>query len=145
MIVWVRDPGYYVVIDGIKALRADYFTFASLWHAQHVLERGEHYYDIATDSVPGYRFPQSQSLLVYFPETYAKSDGVEDEWRHSQAEHVVYQAESSQYKAGDSELFVTILVPHDRSIPPRTFIPEFRLSRHPLPTAPWRWRSRAGT
>ncbi|HTY59849.1 MAG TPA: hypothetical protein VMF59_13580, partial [Bacteroidota bacterium] len=99
VIVWVRDPGYYVVVDGIKALHSDYFTFASLWHAQNVMERGEHYYDVATDSVPGYRFPQTQSLLVYFPETYAKSDGVEDERRHSQAEHVVYQAESSQYKA----------------------------------------------
>jgi hypothetical protein len=91
VITWVRDPGYYVVVDGIQAIRPEYFTFASLWHAQNVLERGEHYFDIATDSVPGYRFPPGRSLLVFFPETYAKTEGVEDERRHSQQEHVVFQ------------------------------------------------------
>ncbi len=135
VIAWVRDAGCYVVIDGIQALRPDYFTFASLWHAGTVLGRGEHFYDIATDSVPGYRFPTGRSLLVYFPETYAKTDGVEDERRHSQPEHVVYQSIASQYKAGDMEVFVTILVPHDRSVEPRSLIPRFRL----LPTsAPYR-------
>lgn len=135
VVAWVRDPGYFIVVDGIKILRPDFFTFASLWHAGRVLERGEHYYDIATDSVPGYKFPAGQSLLVYFPETYAKSEGVEDERRHSQAEHVVYQSQSSQYKAGDCELFVTVLVPHERSVPAASFIPEFRL----IPTsAPYR-------
>jgi len=135
VITWVRDPGYYVVVDGIQAIRPDYFTFASLWHAGTVLERGEHYFDIVTDSVPGYRFPKGRSLLVYFPETYAKTEGVEDERRHSQEEHVVYQAVSSQYGALDMELFVTVLVPHDRSASPRSFIPGIRL----LPTsAPYR-------
>ena len=135
VITWVRDPGYYVVVDGIQAIRPEYFTFASLWHAQNVLERGEHYFDIATDSVPGYRFPPGRSLLVFFPETYAKTEGVEDERRHSQQEHVVFQTISSQYKALDMELFVTVLVPHDRSVSPRSFIPAFRL----LPTsAPYR-------
>jgi hypothetical protein len=135
VITWVRDPGYFIVVDGIKVLRPDFFTFTSLWHAGRVLERGEHYYDIATDSVPGYRFPAGQSLLVYFPETYAKTEGVEDERRHSQTEHIVYQSQSSQYNAGDCELFVTVLVPHDRSVPAGTIIPEFRL----VPTsAPYR-------
>jgi hypothetical protein len=135
VITWVRDPGYFIVVDGIRALRPDYFTFASLWHAQNVMERGEHYYDIATDSVPGYRFSPNQSLLVYFPETYAKTEGVEPERRHWQSEQVIYQTISGQYKAGDCELFVTLLVPHDRSVPARSFIPEFRL----MPTsAPYR-------
>jgi hypothetical protein len=135
VITWVRDPGYFIVVDGIRALHSGFFTFASLWHAQHVLEHGEHYYDVATDSVPGYLFPQDQSLLVYFPETYAKTEGVEAERRHSQSEQVVYQTIASQYRAGDCELFVTVLVPHDRSVPAGSFIPEFRL----IPTsAPYR-------
>lgn len=135
VIAWVRDPGYFIVIDALKALRPDYFTFASLWHAQNVIEKGEHYYDIATDSVPGYRFPRNQSLLVYFPETYGKTEGVEAERRHWQQENVIYQTVSSQYGAGDGELFVTILVPHDRSVPARSFIPRFRI----VPTsAPYR-------
>ncbi len=135
VITWVRDPGYFIVVDGIRALRSGYFTFASLWHAQRVLEKGEHYYDVATDSVPGYRFPTDRSLLVYFPETYAKTEGVEGERRHGQGEQVIYQTISSQYKTGDCELFATVLVPHDRSLPARSFIPEFRL----IPTsAPYR-------
>jgi hypothetical protein len=135
VITWVKDPGFFIVVDGIKALRADYFTFASLWHAQRVLDRGPHYVDVATDSVPGYRFPEGQALLVYFPETYAKTEGVEPERRHSQAEQVVYQTISSQYGAGDCELFVTILVPHDRSVQARSLIGQFSL----VPTsAPYR-------
>ena len=135
VIAWVRDPGCFVVIDGLKALRDGYFTFAALWHAQNVLSRGDHFYDIATDSVPGYRFPRKKSLLVYFPETYAKTDGVEPERRHSQPEHVVYQAISSQYKEGDSELFVTILVPHDRDVDPAAIVRSYGL----VPTsAPFR-------
>jgi hypothetical protein len=60
---------------------------------------------------------------------------VESEQRHSQAEQVVYQTTSSQYKAGDCELFVTVLVPHDRTVPARSFIPQFSL----IPTsAPFR-------
>ena len=127
VITWVRDPGYFIVVDGIRALHSGFFTFASLWHAQHVLEHGEHYYDVATDSVPGYRFPPNQSLLVYFPETYAKTEGVEAERRHWQSEQVVYQTIAGQYKDGDCELFVTVLVPHDRAVPARSFIPEFSL------------------
>ena len=135
VIAWVRDPGCFIVIDGIKVLRDGYYTFAALWHAQNVLARGSHYYDIATDSVPGYHFPQKKSLLVYFPETYAKTDGVEPEWRHSQPEHVVYQAMSSQYKAGDCELFVSILVPHDRDVDPASLARLYSL----VPTsAPYR-------
>ncbi|HTO94554.1 MAG TPA: hypothetical protein VMM80_09260 [Bacteroidota bacterium] len=135
VIAWVRDPGCFIVIDGIRVLRDGYYTFAALWHAQNVLARGRHYYDIATDSVPGYRFPRTKSLLVYFPETYAKADGVEPEWRHSQPEHVVYQAMSSQYKQGDCELFVSILVPHDRGVDPASIVKAYSL----VPTsAPYR-------
>ncbi|MCK5573248.1 MAG: hypothetical protein KAJ12_10825, partial [Bacteroidetes bacterium] len=35
IVVYVRDPGYFIVIDGVKVLRSDYYTFANLWHAQH--------------------------------------------------------------------------------------------------------------
>jgi hypothetical protein len=131
VVTYVRNPGYFIVIDGIKALRSDFFTFASLWHGQHVFARGDHFYDIATDSVPGFSFPTRQSLLVYFPETYAKTDGVEPISRHWQSEQAVYQTISSQYKVGDGELFVSVLVPHDRSVKPETLIPQFRL----LPTS----------
>jgi hypothetical protein len=114
IITYVRDPGWFVVVDAVKMLRTDYFTFSTLWHAQHVLSSGEHFYDVATDSISGEALPSNRSLLVAFPETYAKSDGTEPIHRHSQDETMVYQTQSSHYHAGDTEVFVTVLMPHDR-------------------------------
>ena len=135
VVAWVRNPGCFIVVDGLKVIRPGYYTFAALWHAQHVLARGDHFCDIVTDSVPGYRFPAGKSLLVCTPETYAKTEGVEPERRHSQQEHVLYQAISSQYKEGDCEVFVSILVPHDRSADASSIARHYRL----VPTsAPYR-------
>jgi len=114
VITFVRDPGYFVVVDGVKILRTDYYTFSTLWHGQHVLANGEHSYDLATDSIAGEGLGHDRSLLVYFPETYAKSDGMEPIRRHSQQETMVYQTQSSHYHAGDTEVFVTLLIPHER-------------------------------
>jgi hypothetical protein len=127
VVTFVRSEGFFVVIDAIKATVPDFFTFASLWHAQKILSRGEHYYDIATDSVPGFHFSPSRSLLIYFPQQYAKSEGVEPIRRHNQDEQVVYQSVSSQYRAGDTETFVTVLVPHERTAKPDLDPPRFRM------------------
>ena len=128
VITYVRDPGYFVVVDAIKMLRSDYFTFTNFWHAQNILKRGEHWFDIATDSLPqGFQFPKNQSLLVFFPETYAKTEGVEPISRHSQTEQAVYQTISSQYRTGDMELFVTMLIPHDRSVDPQALLSKFKM------------------
>jgi hypothetical protein len=127
VITYMRDLDCFIVIDSIKALTSDYFTFSNLWHAQKILARGEHYFDVATDSLPGFTFADRQSLLVYFPETGAKTEGTEPINRHSQTENAIYQTISSQYKTGDTELFVTILLPHDRSVKPESLIPQFKL------------------
>ncbi|HLE31411.1 MAG TPA: hypothetical protein VJB38_02250 [Bacteroidota bacterium] len=113
-VVYVKDEDYFVVIDGINILRSDYFTFTNFWHGQHILAHGENYFDIATDSIQSYKFSRDRSLLVYFPDTYAKTVGTEPISRSQQNEHAVYQTIASQYKAGDTEVFVTVLIPHDR-------------------------------
>jgi hypothetical protein len=127
VVTYLRNLDSFIVVDGIKVLASDYFTFSSFWHAQKILAKGEHFFDVATDSLPGFAFAGARSLLIYFPETYAKAEGAEPIDRHSQAEQAVYQTVSSQYKAGDTELFVTVLVPHDRSIKPETLISQFKL------------------
>jgi hypothetical protein len=126
-VTYVRDPGYFVVIDGIKALRDDYFTYTNFWHAQNIYAQGEHYFDAATDSVPGYKFSPRQSLLIYFPETYAKVEGNEPISRHWQMEHAMYQTTSGSYNTGDYVQFVTVLYPHDRSVKAASLIPKFKL------------------
>jgi hypothetical protein len=71
---------------------------------------------VATDSIQSIKFPTNCSLLVVFPETYAKIIGVEPISRSNQKENAIYQTISSQYKAGDTELFVTVLIPHRREV-----------------------------
>ena len=133
VITYVKEQNFFIVIDGIKILRSDYFTFSNFWHAQHILARGEHFYDVATDSIQTFKFSQQQSLLIYFPETYAKTEGVEPVRRSYQDEQAIYQTQSSQYKIGDTELFVTVLIPHDRTVKPETFLPRVKLSEVSTP------------
>jgi hypothetical protein len=127
VIVYLREPGCFIVIDGVKILRSDYFTFTNFWHAQNVLKKGSHWYDVVTDSVQGFAFARTQSLLVAFPETKSKADGSEPISRHGQRENAIYQTISSQYRTGDTECFVTLLVPHDRTVDPEELPGLFRL------------------
>jgi len=114
IITYVKEEDFFVVIDGIKILRSDFFTFTNFWHGQHILSQGADYFDISTDSIQGFQFAQNRSLLVFFPETYAKTARSELISRSHQQEHAVYQTQSSHYNAGDTEVFITVLIPHDR-------------------------------
>jgi hypothetical protein len=126
-VVYVRDPGYFVVVDGIRILRPDYFTFTNLWHTQRILKRGDHFYAVVNDSIRMFPFPTNRALLVAFPETYGKSDGIESISRQYQQETAIYQTQSSQYRAGDMECFVTLLIPHDRNADPEAILRNFKV------------------
>jgi hypothetical protein len=126
-VVYLRTMECFVVIDAVEARRSEYFTFTTFWHGQSILDRGPHYYDLAYDSLPGVTLPRGQSLLVYFPLTVAKSDSVEPISRHGQTEQAVYQSIASQYKEGDREVFVSILVPHERTVRPSSLLRQFRV------------------
>ncbi len=114
VITYLKEEGWFVVVDAIKVLRTGYFTFANLWHAQTILDKGKDYFDAVTDSIQERKFPTTRSLLLAFPEAYQKTLGVEPISRSYQKENAMYQTVSSQYKAGDTELFVTVLIPHAR-------------------------------
>jgi hypothetical protein len=114
IITYMKEQGWFVVVDAVKILRSGYYTFSTFWHAQNILAKGNGYFDIATDSIQSEKFPANQSLLLIFPETYAKTLGEEPISRSYQKEHAIYQTISSQYKAGDTEVFVTVLIPHQR-------------------------------
>ncbi len=114
VITYVREEGWFVVVDAIKILRSGYYTFSTMWHALNLLDKGKDYFDVVTDSIQRTKFPTDYSLLVIFPEAYAKTIGVEPISRSYQKENAIYQTISSQYKSGDTELFVTVLIPHRR-------------------------------
>ena len=51
IITWVRSKNLFVVVDGIKALRSDYFTFTNLWHTRKVLGQDKQSFDTAYDRI----------------------------------------------------------------------------------------------
>ncbi len=112
IITWLRNKEMFVVIDAIKILRPDYFTFTNLWHTRRVLSQSERLFHTAIDRIGADELPQNKSLLIYFPEnTQGKQSGAFPISRHFQDETSIYQTISSSYKAGDFEYFVTILRP----------------------------------
>ncbi|MFH0991676.1 MAG: hypothetical protein V1799_16845 [bacterium] len=114
VVVYVKQDDFFIVVDGVKVLKPDYFTFTNFWHSQRIMAKGNNFVDLANDSIQRTQFLMDQSLLLYFPETYAKTMGVEPIRRSGQQEQAVYQSISSQYHAGDMEVFVSVLVPHKR-------------------------------
>jgi hypothetical protein len=126
-ITYIRNKGWFVVVDGIKVLRPDYFTFANFWHGQRILAKGDSFVDIANDSVRSFVFPQDLSLMVCFPENEGKSIGVEPISRNWETSNAVYQTISSQYKTGDMEMFVTVLIPHPRKEQAAPYVKNIRL------------------
>lgn len=115
VIVYARDADVFVVVDGIKALRPDYFTFTNFWHAGTVLDSGRHAFTIAVDSVGLIPVSRNRALRVQFLENTAKTEGYEPISRQLRTEQALYQTISSQYKTGDMEVFVTALIPVDRT------------------------------
>jgi hypothetical protein len=114
IIVHLPEPGVFLVVDDVQALRSDYFTFTNFWHTRKILGRGEHTVDIVTDSVENIRYPDAAALRLHFLETYAKTEGEEQISRHYQMERALYQTMGGQYRTGDRELFVTALIPFER-------------------------------
>ncbi len=128
VITWVRDKNYWVVMDGIKALRSDWFTFTNLWHTRQILSQEAQSFDTCYDQIQTDKLPDAKALLLHFPEnTFGKQIGTFKETRHFQDEVGMFQTQSSFYKTGDTEYFVTILIPHNKGEDARKMLANFRL------------------
>jgi hypothetical protein len=128
VITWVKEKNFFVVVDGVKALRNDYFTFTNLWHTQQIHSQDKQTFDTGIDKIHVDPLPVNKRLLVHFPEnTFGKQIGTFPISRHYQDETAIYQTVSSLYKAGDYEYFVTILIPHDAKADVRAQASQFRL------------------
>ena len=110
-VAYVRDAGWFLVIDGFLPLREEYFTAACLWHTQVVHSRG------AGRIVGGYRsmgsesLPQDRRLLIEF--IGERRDRLRGEFalpRHYAEEIAFYEAESRHFLAGRWSVFATRLV-----------------------------------
>jgi hypothetical protein len=122
VVVYVKDPECYVVFDIFKALREDYFTLGAFWHTRKVFDRGDHWYDTGYDQIQTAVLPQDKRLLILFPSTDVRMEGVEAEKRHYQDEWLIHQSWAQHFELGETCAFVTVLVPHGAREDPKGWL-----------------------
>ena len=113
-VVYLKDPELFIVFDVFKARREEWFTLANLWHAQRVLASGEHWYETAYEEIQGKKLPTDKRLLILFPLTHYRSEGVEPIKRHYQDEFLIHQTRAQHFELGQTAGFVTVLIPHPK-------------------------------
>jgi hypothetical protein len=134
VITYVKDPGLFVVFDIFKSRTDEFFTLANLWHTRKIYARGEHWYDTGYDAIGQQAMPDAMRLLVLFPSTHFRLEGVEPQKRHYQDELTIHQTTAHHFEPGHTEGFVTVLVPHGRDVDPAALASRVRL----VDTAPER-------
>jgi hypothetical protein len=129
VIAYVKEPELFVVFDVFKSHTEGYFTIANLWHTRLILDRGDHWYDTVYDRIGQRTLPQDRRLLIMFPDTHYGLEGVEDERRHEQDEVLIHQTTARHFELADTETLVTILIPHDADLTPRSWVGRVHLVR----------------
>jgi hypothetical protein len=127
VVAYVKEEDVFIVVDGIKILKPDYLTFTNLWHTRKVLQAGKQFYETLIDTINAFALPTTKSLLIYFPESSAKTIGTYPEKRHYQDETAIYQSISSHYNPGDLEVFITILLPLPKGTQADSVLSSYRL------------------
>lgn len=128
VVTHVKAKDYFIVVDAIKARRADWFTFTNLWHSRRIIGREGQSFDTGYDRVQTDLLPTNKSLLIHFPENAnGKQIGTFPISRHFQDETAIYQTISSFYNPGDTEYFVTILIPHNAGDSAQARARQFRI------------------
>ncbi len=122
IVTYVKDPEMFIVFDIMKARVREYFTASNLWHTRKILNQGEHWYETVYDSLRGKPMPEDLSLIIYFPKTHFRLEGVEEEDRYYQKEFLIHQTTSQEFELGQYISFVTVLVPHDMSKHPQSIV-----------------------
>jgi hypothetical protein len=122
VVVWVKDPGCYVVFDIFKALREDYFTLGALWHTRKIFEQGEHWYDTGYDRIQAAELPPDERLLILFPSAEPRMEGVEPEKRHYQDEWLIHQSWAQHFELAETCAFVSVLIPHGEEESPKAWL-----------------------
>ncbi len=117
-----RTRGCYVVFDVFKALREDYFTLGAFWHTRKIFDQGEGWYDTGYDRIQAAELPDDKRLLMLFPSTEQRIEGVEPEKRHYQDEWLIHQSWAQHFELGETCAFVTVLVPHKSGDDPRAWL-----------------------
>lgn len=127
IITYLKNPQLVVVFDVFKAKVEEFFTAANLWHTRKIVAQGEHWYDTVYDSLRNLALPTDENLLIMFPHTHYRLEGVESEKRYYQDELVIYQMTGQHFELGQHIGFVTVLIPHPVDEPPDQWLDKIRL------------------
>jgi hypothetical protein len=127
VIVHITDPEMFVVFDVLKSLKEEYFTLAQLWNTRQVIARGEHWYDTRYDRIQEEALPAARNLLIVFPETRFRLEGVEPVKRHAQDELMIHLTAAQHFELGATAAIASVLIPHDASEPPQRVLDRIRL------------------
>ena len=112
IITFIKNPEMYVVFDVLKSHTESYFTAANMWHTRKIVSQGEHWYDTVYDSLGTLALPQNKHLLICFPQTHYRMEGVEPEKRYYQNEWLIHQTTGQFFELGQQIVFTTVLIPH---------------------------------
>jgi hypothetical protein len=127
IITYVKEPELFVVFDVFKARVEEFFTAATLWHTRKIVAGGEHWYDTVYDSLQNLALPTDEHLLILFPHTHYRLEGVEKEKRYYQDESVIYQMSGQHFELGQHIGFLTVLIPHPANESPQKWLNRIKL------------------
>jgi hypothetical protein len=132
VVTYVKNPEVFVVFDIFKALREEWFTLANLWNAQKIFGQGEHWYQTGYEKIQNSILPCDQHLLIVFPLTHYRLEGVEPVMRHYQDEFLIHQTTAQHFELGETVGLVTVLIPHSKDSNPIDWVSRVSL----LPVEP---------
>ena len=133
VVTYVREADLFVVFDIFKSLKEEFFTLANLWHTRKILDRGDHWYDTVYDAIAGAGgtagrpLPQDKRLLIVFPSTSFRIEGVEPQKRHYQDEWTIHQTTGQHFELRETVGFVTVLQPHAAKDDPKSLAARIKL------------------
>lgn len=117
VVVYLKHPEMFVVFDVFKALREEWFTLANLWHTQKIITSGSHWYRMANEKVGEKSLQVDNHLLLIFPLTHYRLEGVEPIKRYHQDELAIHQTTAQHFELGETTGFITVLIPVPENAP----------------------------
>ena len=126
VVVYVKHPELFIVFDILKARVEEFFTACNLWHTRQIVDRGEHWFDTAYDSLRQYGMSPETRLFITFPKTHYTLEHAEPEHRNYQNEWVISQTKAQHFELGQHIGFISVLIPHHRSVDPLPWLDKIR-------------------
>ena len=133
VVAYIKEPNVFVVFDIVKAHKEGYFTLSNLWHTRQIVEQGEHWYDTVYDRIEKNRLATDHHLVIVFPSTHYRLEGVEKEKRHYQDEWLIHQTTAQHFELSETVGFITVLIPHNARLSAKSLANNIHLLPMELP------------